>query len=627
MIPVARWLISLLCCFLLLIPPFASGNPGLSELLAGSNKAPASDRDTNFLPVEEAFQASGELQGKQVHLTFTIAPGHYLYKERFKLRPAGAEQTLHARLQLPPGKWEYDEFERREVEIFDDTVAGRIELAAAHDFFEMEVTFQGCAKAGLCYPPHTLRLGLAQTSPSAPLPPPGGDTGTVSDLTEESRFAHLLADRSLGTLLVLFFLAGLGLTFTPCVLPMVPILSSIIIGKHQQRPLPRRRALGLTGSYSLGMALTFACAGTLVGYFGAALNLQAKMQSPWVLIPVVLLFCGLALSMFGLYELKLPHVLANRINRINDRQQGGTYNSAVAMGVLSSLVVSPCVSAPLASTLVYISTTGDTLLGGVALFSLGVGMGAPLMLIAMGAHHILPRAGAWMEGIKVVFGVLMLAVSIWLLDRLLPAPLTMGLWAALFICTAIYLGALDLSGRKNRATLTQGVGVMMLVYGSCMLVGAAAGNGNPLKPLSFNLGTTTTADDSTGKPLFLTITHSAELDDLLNAGQQKGKPFFIDFYADWCISCKIFERDVLTQPDIRQLLEHFTRVRVDITANSPDQQKMLNRFNLFGPPAILFFTVTGQELSQSRIYGEIHAGLFRDHLQQVLTVLPGKIAG
>ncbi|WP_426415998.1 protein-disulfide reductase DsbD [Aestuariirhabdus sp. LZHN29] len=570
-----------------------------------------------FLPVDEAFQVNGTLDGDLANIHFTVTKAHYLYNNRFKFVTVDGGTPLHP-AQLPPGKPKYDQFQQQELEVYTSDVTIPLIIPQAGDFLELDVTFQGCADAGLCYPPHTVRIALLDqpgiTQPSL------ASVATDTPGSEDQQFTRLLSDSSWMVVIGLFLLAGLGLTFTPCVLPMVPILSSLIVGNGQHPP-SRGHTIAYSSAYVLGMALTFAIAGTLMGYFGAGLNLQAKLQSPWVLIPFAGLFVLLSLSMFGFYELQLPSSLRNRVQSLSDRSRGGSLGGALLMGVISSLVVSPCVTAPLAGALVYISATGDALLGGFALFALGLGMGIPLLLLAVGGGSLLPKAGAWMESVKAVFGVMLLGVAIWMLERLLPGPVTLMLWAALLVVSAIYMGALTFHGQKGWQALWQGLGLIMLIYGGCLVIGAAQGNVDPLRPLQFKF-----AAASSGLPSqpaselkFSTITSLAGLQQAVATAGDQGQPVFVDFYADWCISCKVTEREIFPLPEIHSQLQRFTLIRADVTDNQAEQQALLKAFNLFGPPAFLFYDRQGNEITNLRVQGEPSVSSLRDTLRRALS--------
>ena len=453
---------------------------GLQGLISSSPSVQQS-----FIPVEEAFQLSGEIRDSQALVHFAVTPGHYLYKKRFSFTARHSETTLGEPV-YPSGKEKFDENFGELLEVFDQNITIQLPVSSSQDMPEIDVRFQGCAEAGLCYPPHTKTLALAASDdsfvPVSTIRSSGSTSAAASDSYSSgylNSYQSTISEKSFVASLLLFLLAGIGLTFTPCVLPMVPILSSILVGNSTAS---RPKIISLTLAYILSMSLTFAIAGTLMGLFGASLNLQAKLQSPWLIGPFAALFVLLALSMFGLYELQLPEKLRNKLG--NSGQSQGKLSGAMIMGVLSALVVSPCVSAPLAGALIYIGTTGDALLGGLSLFALGLGMGLPLLLIGIGGRHLLPKAGQWMDSVKTFFGFLLLAVAIWMLERVIPGPTTLLLWGSLLIGAGTRLGAISIQPKKGRAIASQALGIILLVYGGSLIVGAAKGNTDPLQPLA-----------------------------------------------------------------------------------------------------------------------------------------------
>ena len=375
----------------------------------------------------------------------------------------------------------------------------------------------------------------------------------------------------------------------------------------------KSHAIILTSCYVLAMSVTYALAGMLMGYFGASLSLQARLQSPWLLIPFAILFVVLALSMFGLYELQLPEKFRDKLSQADQKtteKHRGTWGGAVLMGIFSTLLVSPCVSAPLAGALVFISSTENVLMGGLALFCLGLGMGTPLFIIGAGGATLLPKAGAWMDSIKAIFGVMMLGVAIWLIERLIPAPLTLLLWGTLAIGSAVFMGALDFSRCRGWKALQQVTGILLLVYGITLIVGGIKGNDDPLRPLT-SLNRPAPQQVTSNHSEFITITTSSELESYLNRARQQSLPVVLDFYADWCISCKIFERQVLPKPEVVEALKDFTTLRLDLTENSADQRAILSKYNLFGPPAFIFFNKSGEELKNLRAQGETDEKIFK----------------
>ncbi|WP_222842147.1 protein-disulfide reductase DsbD [Endozoicomonas montiporae] len=561
-----------------------------------------------FIPVEEAFQLSGEIRDNQALIHFVVTPGHYLYKKRFNFAARHADLSL-GEATFPSGKEKYDENFDEILEVFDRDITIQLPVNTSQELLEIDVRFQGCAEAGLCYPPHTKTLILAGSDSS----PTSGTTISPTTINTSENYETNLFEKSFFTSLLLFLLAGIGLTFTPCVLPMVPILSSILVGNYSAS---RPKVISLTLAYILSMSLTFAAAGTLMGLFGASLNLQAKLQSPWLIGPFAALFVLLALSMFGLYELQLPEKLRNKLG--NAGQSQGSLTGALIMGVLSALVVSPCVSAPLAGALIYIGTTGDALLGGLSLFALGLGMGLPLLLIGIGGRHLLPKAGQWMDSVKVFFGFLLLFVAIWMIERIIPGYLTLLLWGSLFAGAGVKLGAMNFQPKQGWAIIRQSLGIIFLIYGACLIVGAARGNTDPLQPLAT---TTFTNPASSNSGLTFTKTQSiTELNNLLQQAKNQQQPVMVDVYADWCLSCKVMERTVFPDPAVQPLLQQLQLIKLDVTDNSRQHQVWLNDYQLFGPPALLFFDLSGQELSQLRSLGEIQAPALAGKLENLLSV-------
>jgi len=649
------WLLALGCCLLAALIPAQA-----QDLFSSSkNSAFFAGGDTGFLPVDQAFQAYAWHDGERVYVGIRNQPGYYLYRRRFDLKSGQPNVTLGA-LEIPPGKFKHDQY-LGNVQVFYDQVeisaalpgdAGRDPQAA----IPLTLSFQGCADAGLCYPPEHWKLTAKAGPPPAayldasneakasPLPgagatsdpfsaPDAGEplsnsatvagnfqppsdasspsadaTAPLSSVSANGQFQSLLSAGIGLTTLGLFFLAGLGLTFTPCVLPMLPILTSIIVGQNARR----RRALLLSASYVAGMALTFTLLGALMGVFGASLNLQARLQSGWILIPFALLFALFAMAMFGAFDLRLPNGLSQRIDAWQSRLQRSGPLGLAAAGALSVLVVSPCVSAPLAGALVFISTTGDTVGGALALLALGLGMGVPLIMAGTFGGQWLPRIGAWMRGVKALFGVMLLGVAIWLIERLLPGPAALLLWGALALGCALALGALDLRTAGGWPRIRQAAGWVLLVWGVAMVWGAAQGGNDPLRPLPG----ATAGHSSNTAPAFQTVTDLTQLDAALSAARAAGQATMVDISADWCISCKVMEREVFPRPAVAQRLADFTLIRADVTEDAPASRRLLEHFGLFGPPGLLFFA-DGEELQRARLQGEVDVQALTQHLDAV----------
>ncbi len=560
----------------------------------------ALNNSADFLPVREAFKLNLiDSSADSIKLNFVAAEGYYLYKHRFKFvsEPAGIALTA----QLPAGEAKHDEY-FGDVEVYYGVLD--IELAVANPEqrpFNLEVTYQGCADKGLCYPPETEVLQIAG--------PNAATSTSISAPSPARRMADVPAANWSWTDLALFFLAGLGLTFTPCVLPMLPILSGVVL---RGRP-SNSRGLVLSLAYVLPMAACYALLGALMGLFGASLNLQAMLQSPWILVPFALFFSLFALAMFGVFELRLPGFIRDRLDHKATQVRGGSIAGAATLGVLSSLIVSPCITAPLTALMLYISSTGDAVGGAVQLFALGLGMGTPLVLFGAGGGALLPKSGTWMITVRNAFGVMLLAVSIWLLERVLPGQASLALWGLLAGGVALFLGALEFGPKTHKQKLGQLAGLALLIYALAAGVGALQGQNDPLRPLG-RATLTNAAASQVETGAWLTVSSPAELDAALADAKRNGKPLLLDWYADWCISCKVIEREVLTAPEVGKQLGDYRLVRFDMTESNAAQRALLDRYQLFGPPAILLFGADGDEWRDLRVVGEVDAAAFAARL-------------
>ena len=574
--------------------------------------------EPEFLPVDEAFALSTETADDGALLAYWDMPqGYYLYRHRFDFTLRNPEAAVLGPAELPPGKAKVDEYFGA-VEVYYHRAQARVPIRNAQGPVEVGISYQGCAEAGLCYPPERrwVLVDAAVAPPVGPAAPPIAESAPRSGAyaTQEQRLARALAERGLLLAMALFFIGGVGLAFTPCVLPMVPILSSIIVGDAQTPT--RWRAFSLSLAYVLGMAFTYAGVGTLMGLFGASLNLQAALQSPPVLIVFAALFVGLSLAMFGFYELRLPQRWQNSLDALGGRLGGGKHLGVLVMGALSALVVSPCVSAPLAGALIYISASQDAVLGAAALLALGLGMGVPLLVIGSSGGHLLPRAGAWMNAVKAVFGVGLLAVAVWLLERVVPGPASLALWAALLIGSSAYLGGLDTSASAGWGKLRKAAGFAAAIYGALLLIGAASGANDPLRPLQHFA--TVPPSEGGGELQWRPVGSLEDVQAGIDAGVGAGRLTLLDLYADWCISCKVMERSVFPVPEVASRLAEFQLLRADVTANDAQDQALLNAFGLFGPPSLVFFDRNGRELKSLRVQGEIGAQALAEHLETVL---------
>lgn len=574
--------------------------------------------EPEFLPVDEAFALSTETADDGALLAYWDMPqGYYLYRHRFDFTLRNPEAAVLGPAELPPGKAKVDEYFGA-VEVYYHRAQARVPIRNAQGPVEVGISYQGCAEAGLCYPPERrwVLVDAAVAPPVGPAAPPIAESAPRSGAyaTQEQRLARALAERGLLLAMALFFIGGVGLAFTPCVLPMVPILSSIIVGDAQTPT--RWRAFSLSLAYVLGMAFTYAGVGTLMGLFGASLNLQAALQSPPVLIVFAALFVGLSLAMFGFYELRLPQRWQNSLDALGGRLGGGKHLGVLVMGALSALVVSPCVSAPLAGALIYISASQDAVLGAAALLALGLGMGVPLLVIGSSGGHLLPRAGAWMNAVKAVFGVGLLAVAVWLLERVVPGPASLALWAALLIGSSAYLGGLDTSASAGWGKLRKAAGFAAAIYGALLLIGAASGANDPLRPLQHFA--TVPSSEGGGELQWRPVGSLEDVQAGIDAGAGAGRLTLLDLYADWCISCKVMERSVFPVPEVASRLAEFQLLRADVTANDVQDKALLNAFGLFGPPSLVFFDRNGRELKSLRVQGEIDAQALAEHLETVL---------
>ncbi|MCE3264848.1 MAG: protein-disulfide reductase [Pseudoduganella sp.] len=580
-------------------------------LFAGTVRA-----EEEFLDPLVAFKFSAKvIDGKAVAVTFDIADGYYMYRERFKFVADGA--TLGTP-QIPPGKIKYDETFAKDVETYRHQVTILVPVEAPGPF-TLKVTSQGCSDKGLCYSPMESSARLMAVGGASGTPPGGGllglaagqgDAGAqslpgaapaaqpavqaapqpaVQAAPAESEMGRIESALKGGSLLViapLFILLGLGLSFTPCVLPMVPILSSIIVGDGAAGN--RSRGFVLSLSYSLGMAIVYTALGVAAGLIGQ--GLAAALQNPWVLGVVGLLMAGMALSMFGVYELQVPAVLQSRLASASNRQSGGKLAGVFVMGAISALIVGPCVAAPLAGALVYISQTRDVVVGGSALFSMAVGMSIPLLLVGISAGALLPRAGIWMQAVKRFFGVLMLAMAWWLVAPVLPGKLQMIGWAILGVGYAFYL----LTHERGK-WMPKIIAVLFATLGIVQIAGLATGSADPLHPIEKLAGR---ADRHL---TFTRVKTVGELDAVL--AQTGGKTVMLDFYADWCVSCKEMEKLTFVDPMVQQKLANTILLQADVTANDDADKALLQRFKLFGPPGIIMFNAAGQEIPDSRVIG------------------------
>ena len=658
--------------------------PALAKLLGlGDGIQIGASGEDEFLDPEVAFVLSAVAAGPDaIETRWHIAEGYYLYRKKFRFKAADGSGASLGEAGFPTGMIRDDEY-FGPMEVYYGSVAALVPVAraapaAAGSAIDVDITYQGCADAGLCYPPITKTVSLllpaaladtgagaapgggvsslldpegrgetpelsklqapsaAGVAPGAPVPPDLAAAGVVPsmpglpglgatdaepiELPEQDRVAAALMSGNRWLVILSLFGAGLLLTFTPCVLPMVPILTSIIVGQGTDRRsgvASTRRAFMLSLIYVLAMALTYTVAGVLAGLFGA--NLAAAFQDPWIVSAFALVFVLLALSMFGFYDLQIPTSWQARLAALSHRQRGGTYAGVGVMGILSALIVGPCVAAPLAGVLIYIGRAGDPVLGGIALFALGMGMGVPLIVAGVSAGKLLPKVGAWMNAVKAVFGVMLLAVAIYLIERVVPEPVALLLWAALFIVCAIYMGALDSLSAESGGwrRLWKGTGLVMLVYGVLVMVGVAGGGGDLFRPLK---GIGLLAGEGAERELeFRQVKGIDGLNAELRPAAARRQVVMFDYYADWCVSCKEMERFTFSDPAVQTALSNVLLLQTDVTANDALDKALVAEFGLFGPPAILFFGPDGRERRELRVVGFMNAGEFRRVVERAVS--------
>ncbi|MFZ6723136.1 protein-disulfide reductase DsbD [Undibacterium sp. Ji49W] len=601
-----------------------------------SQHAAAAD---DFLDPEQAFKLQAELRDvKTLVLSWTIAKDYHLYRERLSFNATEPGITL-GEPKLPDGIRKFDTTFNKEVETYADRLLVELPITKADKVFTLKVGYQGCADAGLCYPPAeqhyrvdtstpgklTLQAVDATTAVSAT--PAVATAATVTAPAAGSESAHKEDDSSLaqrtlqsGSLWrigMAFLVFGLLLSFTPCVLPMVPILSSIIVGEGN---VSRGRGFMLALAYCLGMALVYTLLGVAAGLAGE--GLAGALQKPWVLLTFGALLVGLALSMFDVYQLQLPGGLQSRLSQASGNFSGGKFIGVFVMGALSALIVGPCVAGPLAGALLYISQTRNVLIGAWALFSMAVGMSVPLLLTGISAGSLLPRAGAWMNQVKKLFGLLLIAVAIWMVSPVFPVKVMMAVWGGFAILCAVFLHVFDTlpAGAGLRAYVAKALGISFLFLGLFELIGAASDGKDVLQPLAHLRSTANTAQmadaGSSGNHAenkFTRIKSVAELDAALAA---TSTPVILDFYADWCVSCKEMERFTFSEPKVSEQLKQVRLLQVDVTANSDMEKALMKRFSLFGPPGIILFDRSGKEVPDSRIIGYLEPERFVQHLSR-----------
>lgn len=595
-------------------------------LLPGLPQAATPSAPQDFLDPDQAFVLRVALDGPAaLAVSWRIAPGYKLYQHALSVESA---PIALAALQLPPGKTAFDAALGRQVATYRDAVTGRVALPPAATPLEVDVGYQGCADGGLCYPPQSRRFrvdpaagtvaaieppeprgGLLQVATTAPVAA-AGTPDADAPVSAES----ILRGGSLPRIALAFVLFGLLLSLTPCVLPMLPILSTIILGEKDPG---RGRGLVLAASYALGMATVYTSLGVAAGLVGE--GLAAFLQQPWVLVLFASLLALMALSMFDVFQLQLPAAWQGRLSEASGRLRGGRVASVFAMGAVSSLIVGPCVAGPMAGALLYISQTRDVAIGALALFAMACGMSVPLLLTGWSAGRLLPRAGAWMQHVKSFFGFLLLAVALWMINPLLGPSVRLLAWGALLVLAALFTplaaprtGQEGFGGRAARAA-----GVLMLVTGLAEIAGGLMGNDDAFAPLRQPPPAgLQAAGPARGQGMaFEPVRSTGDLDRILQASD---RPVMLDFYADWCASCLEMQRGTFSDPQVLQQAQPLRRLKVDVTRNTAEDRELMRRFRLFGPPSLVFFDARGQELQDLRVMGSMAAAPFGAHLRKVI---------
>ncbi len=595
------------------LPVAATGSFNILDILGGQD---------DILDPEVAFQISYDSQPGQFTVNWDIAEGHYLYRDKMQIT-SDDPGIIAKPLVMPAGKKIEDPVFNKQLAVFYHAAVVTLPYQFINDGdkdVSFKVTYQGCSEIhGICYPPQT-KIFTVNISPISAAQATQVEalaaSNTASELvSEQDKLADTLRSGSTLLALAIFFAAGLLLAFTPCVFPMIPILSGIIAG--QGKDITTRKAFSLSLIYVLAMAATYAIIGVLVGLSGE--NIQIWFQNAWVIGGFVLIFIALSFAMFGFYELQMPSAMQSKLTNLCNSQQGGTFVGVAIMGFLSALLVGACVTAPLVGALIYIAETGDAVFGGLALFALGLGMGAPLLIIGTSAGKLLPKVGMWMDTVKAIFGVLLLALAIWLMERVAPAAITMSLWAALIIVSAIYMGAIDSlkQGSSGWHKLWKGLGVLLLIYGIIILLGVASGSKSVFQPLK-GLGNLAGSTAQSEKLDFIDIKGVDGFKAELARASAAGKPVMLYFYADWCVSCKEMEAFTFSVATVHAALEGATLLRADVTPNDAQDTALYKHFGIIGPPSIMFFGTDGIERKNYRVIGFMPADEFSVHVKAAL---------
>lgn len=570
-------------------------------------------RAADLLEPNAAFKLSAISEAGQVRLHWDIAEGHYLYRSRVQVELPQVEGLSFSPPVLPDGEEKTDEFLGM-IQVYHHDLDVRLPYTGVvkpTDLVPVTVTYQGCAERGVCYPPQTKTLHVKLTPGTSSTQANTDLIGSTSGTSEQTRLFGILAGGNTAWIALVFAGLGLLLAFTPCVLPMIPILSSLVVGTGE-RTGPWR-GLGLSAAYVFSMAAAYSVLGMVAGRFGQ--NLQAWMQSPWIIGAFSAMFIVFAFAMFGLFDMQLSGSLQTRLTKVVNRLPGGRFTSAAVMGFMSALIVGPCVTPPLAGALLYIGQTGDMLTGGLALFALGLGMGIPLLLVGVLGGSVLPKTGGWMEAVRAAFGFVLLGVAIWMLSRIVPEPITVGLWGALLLGLGVSLGGFEpQSNASSGMRLRKYSGVLAAVYGILLLVGSAAGTHSALAPLAILVQRSGTSEAETLTPAFRPLKSLEQLRATVSAAA--GRPVVVDFYADWCVSCKQMERNVFTDPRVAAELQRAILLRPDVTSNDEQDRALMQSLDVVGPPTMLFYGPDGRERRALRLVGEAGVEVVLDHLHQ-----------
>jgi|TARA_B110000116_G_scaffold272015_1_gene294759 thiol:disulfide interchange protein DsbD len=598
----------------------AARNDSSEKLTLGESFGSFGGANSDFLPIDEAFEPIlTAIDGNNVEVAIRVTDGYYLYKDKFSATIL-SDVAQAGRLELPAGEIKNDQY-FGEMEVYHGDVFGKLSVAratpAAMDV-EIELKYQGCADGGICYPPATrvLSVSLPEATAVGALAAVAASTDSGAPMiSEQGRLAQVITTAHIGSVIAIFFGLGLLLAFTPCVLPMIPILSGIIAGEGDN--ISPARGFSLALSYVMGMALIYTAAG--VGAAAAGLQLQAMFNQPWVLILFSSLFVVLALGMFGMFELQMPSAIQTRLAGISGNQKSGTAIGAFVMGGLSALVVTACVAPALIATLTVMAQTGDMLRGGTALFAMSLGMGAPLLLVGAAQGKLLPKAGAWMVAVKSAFGFMMLGMGIWMMARILPGEVTLAAYGVLIFMAGVFLGGLTQLTPESLGVqkLGKGVGLLAVIYGAVLLVGSLAGGDSMLRPLaSLNSGGGVAYVEEHRGLDFQRIKTTADLDAALASAAANGQSAMLDFYADWCVSCIEMEKYTFTDGGVQNALSNTVLLQADVTANDDEDQALLERFGVFGPPTIIFFSGDGMQRNGYEVVGYMKAKEFEIHVRK-----------